>query len=81
MLVRSPIMMKLVSGRIVSGSSPLKLAQPVDRARTRGALPCTACAIWRMYSGVVPQQPPMMLSQPLAANSAIVSAMCSGGSS
>ena len=33
------------------------------------AAPCTASAIARMCSGVVPQQPPTMLTKPLCANS------------
>ena len=34
-----------------------------------------------MWLGVVPQQPPMMLTSPLAANSPTVVAICSGVSS
>ena len=36
----------------------------------RGALPATARAMARMWSGVVPQQPPTMLTRPASANSA-----------
>ena len=77
-LVRSPIMMKLLSGRSVSGSSPLKPGQRLDAsAACAAALSATASAIARMCGGVVPQQPPTMFSQPLAANSPSVRAIIS----
>src|SRR5690606_23230880 len=38
-------------------------------AGTRGATPLTASAIARIWSGVVPQQPPTRLSSPASANS------------
>ena len=63
--VRSPIMMKLLSGRSVSGSRPLKRVSGSMRGRVRGGLSATASAIARMWAGVVPQQPPTMFSQPL----------------
>ena len=78
-LVRSPIMMKLLSGRIVSGSRPLQpraAARPA--AAARGGLLATASAIARMCAGVVPQQPPTMFSQPLAANSPSMRAIMLG---
>src|SRR5258708_6620388 len=95
-LVRSPIMVKLESGRIVSGSKPENwvfgvwrsafgvggsafgvggsdLSDRTDRKLSdgswRGATPFTDSAIARICSGVVPQQPPTMFSQPLAAHS------------
>ena len=34
----------------------------------RGAMPSTAAAIWRMCSGVVPQQPPTRFTRPSSAN-------------
>ena len=37
----------------------------------RGVLPATASAMARMWSGVVPQQPPTILTRPGAANSPI----------
>src|SRR5437879_12714012 len=72
MLQRSPIMTKLVSGRIVRTSVPLKYDQPLvadslresDDARgasvphSRGLTPWISRAIAAVHSGVVPQQPP-----------------------
>ena len=45
---------------------------------TRGAHPATAAAMARMCSGVVPQQPPTMFSQPSSANSRSTGAIDSG---
>ena len=67
-LVRSPIIWKLESGRISSGSSPLKRVTGRSRCAAAGiaaAHPPTASAMARMCSGVVPQQPPTMLTSPL----------------
>src|SRR5262249_49087650 len=50
------------------------------RSRLRGAA-LTAAAIWRMCSGVVPQQPPTMLTKPLRAKSPRSRAVVSGASS
>jgi hypothetical protein len=47
----------------------------------RGGRFFTASAIARMCSGVVPQQPPTMLTKPLAAKSATSAAVVSGASS
>jgi hypothetical protein len=44
----------------------------------RGAAPRTASAMARMCSGVVPQQPPTMLSQPFFAHSPMIGAMSLG---
>ncbi|MNS11741.1 hypothetical protein D3C72_432880 [compost metagenome] len=41
----------------------------------------TALAIARIWSGVVPQQPPVILIKPLSANSFKKAAVCSGVSS
>ena len=49
--------------------------------RTRGAMPATRWAIARMCSGVVPQQPPMMLTKPLRAKSSANAAVSAGTSS
>src|SRR5699024_1641858 len=46
--------------------------------KIRGGRPSTASAIARMWSGVVPQQPPMMLTRPDWANSASTGAISSG---
>ena len=69
MLVRSPTMMKFESGRTVSGSRPERRSHFSGVARTRGCKSLTASAMARMWSGVVPQQPPTTLSQPFSANS------------
>ncbi len=47
----------------------------------RGAMSFTALAIARIWSGVVPQQPPVILIKPLSANSFKKAAVCSGVSS
>ena len=68
--VRSPIITKFVSSVITKGSRPLKrlLARPVGSRR--GGTPSIAFLIARMWSGVVPQQPPTMFTSPSRANSA-----------
>jgi hypothetical protein len=64
--------------RIVSASSPLN----ADKVRTvgtfRGGKPRTASAMALMCAGVVPQQPPTMLSQPFCAHSRSCGASVSG---
>ena len=67
--VRSPMFTKLRSGRNVSGSRPLSRRYGSGRGIVRGWSGRTASAIARMCSGVVPQHPPTMFSQPLAAKS------------
>ena len=47
----------------------------------RGARVATRCAIWRICSGEVPQQPPTILTIPCAAQLAISAANSSGVSS
>ena len=78
MLVRSPTMTKFVSGRI---DQRLRAAEVrparAGRAPARGGTPSTASAMAAIQSGVVPQQPPTMLSQPLRANSPSAPAMWS----
>jgi len=69
-LVRSPTLTKLVKGVIASGSSPLKRDTSSIAGMARGCRCSTAWAMARMCSGVVPQQPPTMLTKPLWANSA-----------
>ena len=44
----------------------------------RAPAPATASATWRMWSGVVPQQPPRMLTMPLLAHSSSMQAVCVG---
>ena len=56
-----------VSGRIVERLEPAKRVERVGRAggRARRHARATASAMARMCSGVVPQQPPTMLTRPL----------------
>ncbi len=85
-LVRSPIIWKIESLRIGSVSRPEK---KVVRARAsasgvgsgRGGTLATDSAIARMWAGVVPQQPPTMLTRPLVANSPTRRPVVSGASS
>ena len=79
--VRSPIIWKLLSGRIVSVSSPancvyVSLASAVVvsgaeavRRTCRPFTPSIAAPTALIWSGVVPQQPPSMLTRPLVAKS------------
>ena len=62
-LVRSPIIRKLESDRRVNASWPLSLVSGGTAGTSRGAAFSAAWAIAAIYSGVVPQQPPMMLTQ------------------
>ena len=80
-LVRSPIMVKVLSGRITSGSRPLRIVSWRGGGGRRGGLPRMASAMARMWAGVVPQQPPTMFTQPLSANSPSTAAICAGVSS
>ena len=68
-LVRSPTLMKLVSGRRTRASRPLKREYASTLGGTRGGRLRTASAMAWTWSGVVPQQPPTMLTKPLSANS------------
>ena len=49
--------------------------------RALGVIPATASATWWIWSGVVPQQPPTILTRPASANSPSRPAMNSGLSS
>ena len=64
--------------RLQAAERPCRLAAAAD-----GGAVCFACARQspRMWAGVVPQQPPTMFSQPLAANSPSTAAICAGVSS
>ena len=62
----------------------LEARQPqprLDSGTARGLCGATAAAIAAIWSGVVPQQPPTMLTRPASANSPISRAMYSGLSS
>ena len=66
-LVRSPILTKGISGVSVNGFQPGQTQRLRRRSEfARGAYAVTASAMARICSGVVPQQPPTMLTKPLA---------------
>ena len=79
--VRSPTMTKFVSSANEKGSRPLN--RVIDRCSgtSRGGSPSTAAAMARVWSGVVPQQPPTTLTRPLSANSRSRVLVVSGPSS
>jgi len=77
-LVRSPMLTKFASGRMVSASSPLRRVAGAIGGGTRGGRPRTASASARMCAGVVPQQPPTRFSHPFAAHSRSCGASVSG---
>ena len=82
MLVRSPTIRKLLSFRTVNVSRPLNRVRWVTSPDSRrGATVSTALTIAPMWSGVVPQQPPRILTKPLVANSRSRDAVSSGCSS
>ena len=70
MLVRSPMVTNPLSGVISNGSSPLKRVCGTGAGSSRGARSAITALICLMCSGVVPQQPPAALRNPLSANSA-----------
>ena len=81
MLVRSPTLTKRLFSSMTHGSSPESRRAGGTTAGWRGA-PCVdASAIAAMCSGVVPQQPPTMLTSPEVANSPTTRAIASGVSS
>ncbi len=77
-LVRSPMLMKFVSGVWLNASMPESRSCGAISGTTRGAKARTASAIFAICGGVVPQQPPTMFSQPASAHSAICGASDSG---
>ena len=77
-LVRSPIITNPVSGPIAKVSRPLKRVRGGSAGSGRGVIPDTAVAICVMWAGVVPQQPPTMLTSPAPANSASSREVSSG---
>ena len=80
-LVRSPTLTKRMSDVSVNGSSPDSRRRGSISGTWRGAMPSIALAMAAIWSGVVPQQPPRMLTSPLSANSTTSPAMYSGLSS
>jgi hypothetical protein len=81
MLVRSPTLTNSESSVMLSGSSPERRRAGAISVGTCGALPSTALLNMAMWSGVVPQQPPTMLTSPLPANSSMIVDIWSGVSS
>ena len=80
-LVRSPILIKLLSGRIIRGSKPLSLVKGSILGIFRGERVFIASAIALIWFGVVPQQPPTKFTRELSANSSMIDAMDLGVSS
>ena len=62
---------------IFRGSSPDR-RQATGISDTRGRLPSTACAMAEICGGVLPQQPPTMLTKPASAHSPICPPISSG---
>ena len=73
--VRSPILTKLVRGVMIRGSSPLSLVYLVISGITLGLYFFAFSAIMLIWSGVVPQQPPMILIHPSFMKSSVTEAM------
>ena len=74
-LVRSPIFTKPVTSLMINGSIPLKVQHVSIEGACLGRIPPTRLRIAYTCSGVVPQHPPTILTNPLSANSPIKSAM------
>ena len=66
---------------MLTGSSPDKRRRFSISGGTRGVNGATMSAMALMCSGVVPQQPPVILSQPLVAHSRMNAAVSDGNSS
>ncbi len=80
--VRSPIMTKGArSPTMRKGSRPERRVAGGTCGMVRGFCPATAFAISAMCSGVEPQQPPTMFSQPCLTKPPRIQAMWSGLSS
>ncbi len=80
-LVRSPTFTKRESPPTLSGSRPERRSFGSISGTMRGLNAETCSTISRIWSGVVPQQPPVMLSQPLSAHSRMKPAVSHGCSS
>jgi hypothetical protein len=79
--VRSPTFTNNDWSSTFRGSSPESRSARGRAGAARGGTPATASPMARMCSGVVPQQPPITLSQPLLAHSPTCAAIDSGVSS
>ena len=77
-LVRSPTLTNKLSISVLKGSKPDKRIAGFNSGKARGVTPSTASHMARMWSGVVPQQPPTMLTKPDSAHSLMFTAMSSG---
>ena len=80
-LVRSPTFTNSVSSSMFSGSRPDRRVLTGISGTTRGVSAATLSAIARMWSGVVPQQPPDMFTNPARANSSSSAEVSAGVSS
>ena len=80
-LVRSPTVTKVWPSSILKGSSPLNREIGGLDLRTRGEIERVFSTVALICSGVVPQQPPIILIKPLSAKSLSASEVCSGVSS
>ena len=80
-LVRSPTFTKVCFASILKGSNPLNRVIAGMGLSSLGAIERVFSTVALMCSGVVPQQPPMILMKPLSAKSLRASAVCSGVSS
>src|SRR5690606_7140250 len=81
MLVRSPTLTNSELRSMVNGSRPDSRQALGMSGMARGGYLLTASAIAWICAGVVPQQPPMMLRKPDAANSSTTAAISAGLSS
>ena len=81
MLVRSPIFTKLVRGVNVTGSRPLSRIKGSGTGGTLGGNFAALSAIHFICSGVVPQHPPTILTNPFAIKSSTRWAVSCGNSS
>jgi hypothetical protein len=79
--VRSPIMRKFDSRVRLSGWEPLSRSIGSSGGTWRGSVSLTAAAMAAIWSGVLPQHPPMRLTNPLPAKSAANRAMSAGSRS
>ncbi|SVK52953.1 Uncharacterised protein [Acinetobacter baumannii] len=68
-LVRSPTLTNRVLASMVNGSRPARRQATGISGSRRGGTPSTALAIAAICSGVVPQQPPIILRKPACAHS------------
>jgi len=80
-LVRSPTFTNSESLPMLSGSRPARRVLPASVGGLREGSAKVASRMRRMCSGVVPQQPPTRLRNPLAANSRRMLAVSAGVSS